>query len=574
MTFKLIIGKLTEADLSNDRVIALDSFVKEIINNKNTNCKIQNQPFLDSIKRNETSIYLNNLSEKIISELKFKLNSLNKVNYGTDDWKIIVGPWLNNFLKISHNRFYKIKRVLSENDISEVTAFNYKDENFTLIDNLQLNEVSNNVEWNAIMYSKIISFLKPNINIMFENLNTNFSRTKKISIKSIFKNFISFLLSFLIKKNDALIVHPYLPYFENIKLNFFLKQFPQSWRLFKLVDKKYDIELRKKIILKNSENDFEMFMSKIIPSSLPICHIESFNKLKTIIDNSHLPKNPKFIFTSNNYEYDEVFKLYVVLKKKNKSTYIVGQHGSYISSIENMFFKESHAADYYLDWGKNGFDSNQDGFNLKLINKSIKNDKNGKILILDSPYGTNNKTFNRMDENIIKEKFLHTLISSIDKDLHKNIILKLHTSYKQRDKTYLSKIKSICPDIKIETDNKIIFKLFKKARCVIHTYDSTGIYETMTFNIPTFCIWPNELNHVQQKYQQYYNILKKNNVLFFEPKYLAEKINSFYSNLDMWWLKTETKEAINIFLNQFSNIPNNNSTKVLAKKLIELSRPR
>ena len=46
--------------------------------------------------------------------------------------------------------------------------------------------------------------------------------------------------------------------------------------------------------------------------------------------NVGLPKNPKFIFTSNDYEHNEIFKFYVSkLSEKNKSNYYIGQHGVY-----------------------------------------------------------------------------------------------------------------------------------------------------------------------------------------------------------------------------------------------------
>ena len=117
-----------------------------------------------------------------------------------------------------------------------------------------------------------------------------------------------------------------------------------------------------------------------------------------------------------------------------------------------------------------------------------------------------------------------------------------------------------------------MFKLLKNSRCVIHTYDSTGIYESMILNIPTFCIWPNKLHHVHKKYDKIYNTLEENDILFHEPKKLAEKMNYCFNNIDKWWLKEETIDTVNHLLEKFSNKPSQNSTKVLAKKLLELSK--
>ena len=572
MTFKLIISKLSKNDLNDINVIILDGYTNEILNNHNTQCKIINPPVLDYHERYKIYHYLNTLSEKIILELKEHLNILNNVNFDTKDWKIIVGPWLNNFLKIIYNRYAKIKYVLDNNQISEISITTCDKICLSGIDNYHLISLTNNSEWNSIIYSKVIDFLKPKVKIVTKNLTSDFTRNKNKSFKSEIKKLLFFFTSLFVKQDNALIVNSYLPTFEYIKLNLYLRQFPLYWNPITLIKNKYDFELRNKIILKRSEDKFETFVKKLIPIYLPSCHLESFIDLKKIINNMRLPKTPKFIFTSNSYEFDELFKLYTVLKKKLKSKYIIGQHGNYLASLENIFFRDSYSADHYIDWGKNGLGLGQNGFNLKLVNKNIKNNKKGKILILDAPYGTNNKVQNRMDENIPRENFLHDLLNSIDKRLHKHIVIKLHFTYIERDKSYISKIRAICPDIKIKFSNKAIFKLLKQSRCIIHTYDSTGILESMVLDIPTFCFWPNKLNHIQKKYHKYYNELLNSDILFYEPKHLATKINKFFDDFDRWWLQNDTIDAVNNFLHQFSNKPNKNSTKVLAERLKEISK--
>ena len=316
MSSKLIIGKLSEDDLYDKKIILLDDLLKDRINKEAINYKTFSYASLNIDERNKIFCYLDNLSEKIILEIKENLNTLHNLDFDINDWKIIIGPWLNNFLKLTYNRFYKVLGALKDNDISEITIFNCEDECFTPIDNMQLNMLSNNADWNAVMYSKIISFLKPSVEIKFQDLNLNFLINNTNSLKSTLKRYLSYFLSFLTKKNDALIVNSYLPVIENLKLHIYLKQFPTIWMPLKITNKLYNGELRKKIVLNYSNDDFEMFVKEMIPIVLPTCHLESFSKLKKIINNLQLPHNPKFIFTSNSYEFDEVFKLYVVLKKK------------------------------------------------------------------------------------------------------------------------------------------------------------------------------------------------------------------------------------------------------------------
>jgi len=572
MNFKLVINNLSKEDFSKDNLLILDKYLEKKIKNKKLNYKIQEYETLNHEHRYDVYNYLNTLSEKIIYELKDQLNLIHKTNFDAKAWKILIGPWLNNFLRICYNRFYKIKKTINNNNISEVTTFYCSDNDFAPIDNFDLVHYCNNDDWNAVLYSKVLKFFNLNLNNQTINLNLDLQTNKKKNLKSFLFKVFSFFLCFFLKHNDAIIVNSYLPKTENIKLNFLLKQVPQIWNLFKVKKKEYNSELRKRIILSEGKIDFEKFVNKLIPICIPTCHLESFIEINNEIKRLSLPKNPKFIFTSNNYEYDEIFKLYTVLNKNKSTPYIIGQHGSYLSGVDNSFFKESSGADYYLEWGKDGFNKKEDGFNFKMVNRKIKNNKNGKILILDSPYGTNKKIYNRMDENFLKEEWLHKLLSSLKKELHEHVVLKLHTSFKQREDSYILKIKSICPKIKIEKNNKAIFNLFKQSRCVVHCYDSTGILETMTSNIPTFCIWPNEFNHIAKKYHEIYNNLKKNKIFFLDPKELAEMLNYNFENYEKWWLKSDTMDAKNNFLNKFSIIPKKNSTQILANKLLEFSK--
>lgn len=574
MGLKLIIGYPSKNDLSNQAAIVFKHLLHKTNKENKIKCKIESSIKLDFKKREEIYQYLDSLSEKIIDELKDQLNNIHKVNFNFKDWKIILSPWLNNFLKIIHLRYSNIVEIFKNNQISEVEIFECDEEKFLPIDNFELTKSVNNYKWDTIMYSKIVSLIDKDVRVIKNKINFEYSNREKKSSKSIKLILINLIRSFLSlfkKEDDALIINSYLPKYENLKLNILLKQIPQIWKFIRIQNRKYNLSLRNRLKFLNSDDNFEILVKKIIPSSIPSAHIESFDDLNKIVMNLKLPEKPKLIFTSNNYEYDEVFKLYTVLKKNVNCPYIIGQHGNYLSNAESKFFKKSHQADYYLDWGKNGF-YDQDGFNFKLINKSVKSNNKDKILILDSPFGTDNKIFSRLEDNEIKEKFLHNLLILLDKKLHNKIVLKLHNSYNQKSENYLTHLKSICPGIHIENDKKNIFDLYSKSRCVIHTYNSTGIYESMGLNIPTLCIWPNQTTHIDEKYNFFYNNLKKNNILFYDPTNLANTINNNFHDINIWWSQPTVIEAKKIFLNEFSSSPTKKSIQLLKKKLIELNK--
>ena len=566
MTFELIIGK-SNYKSNFKKKIYLDKQILNFNNEIEKNDNINHNDILVLDKRVEIQSLCNDLYEKIILDLAKKLNHLHGVNFSDNFWKITLGPWLSNFIAISFNRYHKIKRAIENKDISSVLLFENVEE-FIPLNNFELNKLCNDNNWNAIFYSHVINFLKPELKEKINKIEIN-RKKKRLSLKNLVKKYIFSILTLFYKKKDPIITSTYLPFFENLKLFFYLKQIPIIWFAPILERDKINLKNRKLLLLNQTEKNFENFLKNLIPFSIPICHIELFKEMNEKLRLLKLPENPKFIYTTNNYEYDEYFKLYVALKKENKTKYIIGQHGN-ISWIEDIFFENQHSADHYLYWGKDGFGKNENGFNFKLKRK-FQNKSKGYLLILDSPFGTNNKIFNRIDENFEKEESLKILLTNLEKNIKENIIFKLHSSFDLREKNYIEKLKKICPKIKIETSNQKTSKLVQNSKCVLHLYDSTGILETMSYNVPTLCMWQNEFNHIQKKYHNLYYALKKNEIFFNEPLVLSEHINKNWNDVQKWWLKENIQSCKKFVLNELSIFPDKNSTYKLSKKLLELS---
>ena len=183
MNFKLVINNLSKEDFYKDNLLILDKYLEKKIKNKKLNYKIQEYETLNHEHRHDVYNYLNTLSEKIIYELKDQLNLIHKTNFDANSWKILIGPWLNNFLRICYNRFYKIKKTINNNNISEVTTFYCSDNDFTPIDNFDLVHYCNNDDWNAVLYSKVLKFFNLNLNNQTINLNLDLQTNKKKNLK-------------------------------------------------------------------------------------------------------------------------------------------------------------------------------------------------------------------------------------------------------------------------------------------------------------------------------------------------------------------------------------------------------
>ena len=106
-----------------------------------------------------------------------------------------------------------------------------------------------------------------------------------------------------------------------------LKQWPQIWAYnrdkFSLSNsyKDYDKSIREKLknkFIYRSANKLEEIITSLLFELLPICYLEGFRNLEKLANQQPWPNDPKFIFTSNNYEADEIFKFWCATKVEKK----------------------------------------------------------------------------------------------------------------------------------------------------------------------------------------------------------------------------------------------------------------
>ena len=73
----------------------------------------------------------------------------------------------------------------------------------------------------------------------------------------------------------------------------------------------------KKKLKSNEDSEIEKIIKNLIIDIFPNIYLESFNNLKKKLNKKFLLINPKFIYTSNEFESNELFKFYSAKNIKN-----------------------------------------------------------------------------------------------------------------------------------------------------------------------------------------------------------------------------------------------------------------
>ena len=92
--------------------------------------------------------------------------------------------------------------------------------------------------------------------------------------------------------------------------------------------------MEKNIDFKNVKIDeFEKFLIKNFNEEIPTCYTSDFENLRNYVNKIDI--KPKIILTFFGHVYNELFKLWIILKKRKKNLYII-EHGGHHQKIRTI----------------------------------------------------------------------------------------------------------------------------------------------------------------------------------------------------------------------------------------------
>ena len=121
--------------------------------------------------------------------------------------------------------------------------------------------------------------------------------------------------------------------------------------------------------------------------------------------------------------------------------------------------------------------------------------------------------------------------------------------------------------MEIDSGETNIKKLLINTKVSLFTFDSTGILENLSLNMPTLCFLDKGLKHINERNIEDYNLLINANILFTDKNKLIAHLTKYWSDIDKWWLDEKTQLSINKFNNRLNKSGGKNSIRDLANIL-------
>lgn len=518
--------------------------------------------------------YLENVCEKYLNSLVLILNDFHNENHSLRYWRIILGPWLNLFVESIYDKYLSIRSVIDSEKITQTWLPPLKPEQWLSSDTITfcLRAVDNN-NFNLYLYSRIINKLGQ---IPFEHKeDKSFSEllgasgsqplTSPTTGKGIIRNLLEeFSNRTSGRFNQVVFSSSEFSLQDNWKLHLSLGQIP-----FLLLPQIASSELpeneslRKNIKPPQETNEFESILNDLIVEQLPTSFLEGYSTMRNKSLDS-FPKRPKVIFTSNDFAYNEGFKIWAATKSEQGAKLILGQHGGGYG-ILGPLSTENHElkiCDKYFTWGWGKSEQTKmvplSSAKLCRTNHNENYELKGTILWVTDSWPL---FFLRIDHVLTgfngpkyylsQTRFLNVIYPEVSKILLVRLPnIKCEWNGKKR-------IADNYPSIKLYKGADSMLSQLQKSRLCIHDYLGTTWLETLSMNFPTVVFCDPSRVKVTESAQQYLDDLRRVNILHDSPESAAEFINNIYEDPMSWWVSLELQQAREKFCNQFARTSEN-----------------
>ncbi len=530
--------------------------------------------------------YLENFYEATLLSLSTYLNKYHCRDYDVDYWRIIIGPWLINYIPVLWDRWElissfsqyeeELSTIVINQDVPREIPNDYK---------YAVNNLYDSHLWNHQIFSSILDH-RVDINIKKEIVSLECTHNVKIvkqtlqgKLKLFFRRILDksseFLERFHSTKSKIIFVQTYFPRKVLFQLFFRLGLFPRSWKkldqtiTYPFKSDRKNIDKIKILLSKDSsKSSFESFVSENILYDIPICHLEGYDLLYNIQLDLYQAEN---IFTANAHFGNELFKVWAAEQKKRGSKLIISSHGGSFNALYSVFDHQEKISDFRVVWGKKWFE-NQVRLPANKLHLKIRSYyRQGDISLIDNDfpnYSYRCAAIPMGPLSLETYEQVRRLINLLSPQIRNRLKVRPKRSGKWEKE--LRYIDEFGPEI-ISTESSIDDTI-AKSRLVICTYPMTTFAQAMFSGVPSIIVYCEEFFEAQPIYKTLISNLKDAGIMHTTEISAANHIAQIFDDPMSWWNSEKVKLArslfndicltidddpIRLWTNFFKRLPNN-----------------
>lgn len=525
--------------------------------------EVMDSPFSKSEKQHEAYQYVNDIYERALTLLGEAMNSIHGTGYSNRYWRIVIGPWLYWYVSVVYDRYACLKAALDRYPDFETvglseTAF------VTPSSTIEFVQFSQEDSFNLQIYTKILgslgkSFPRKEAKLaQHPSSNRSFSAPWKDRLRHPVEKIMA-TVGNLISPSIALKASYFSKPAEiQLMLKTGRRLLPLWGQVSYSASPKNSSDLRDKLKqISLGQGKFEECLSAMLFSDMPTCFIEGYKNVCSDAEKFY-PKKIKAIFSATAWSFDEYFKHWAALSADRGTLLLGAQHGGNYGG-QAMLPNEDHEtaiADYYYSWGWKRTDCVAKVIPMpatKLLGRKIIGASNLKPGILLTVAV---RTRYLLQLSSLPKYFQNYLSwhCRFAKTLSKEIMASVRVRPQHADFGWdiTQRLKESFPSVPIETWEVSFQESLANCRLYVCDDFSTTFAEALAANRPTILFWDPQINELRHEARPYYDLLRKNGILFDTPEDAGAAVNRVYDDVEAWWNEPERQAAIQAFCEQFA----------------------
>jgi putative transferase (TIGR04331 family) len=513
------------------------------------------------------------IEERLFPVVCRSLNTYHGTSHDARYWRIVLGHWLRRFVEVILNRVNTLEQCLLNHELSGVSVFPEELCDLAAVDSEEATWLFHDSGWNNVLYGRILACLETDkcpLDVLPFPVRDDAVpvRSPQITLKKrmlrLVYERVGRLAELFVRDDDALIVNTYLPRVDEIRFFLALRQVPQLWINKNSKDsKRPDKEGRKDLSRKwfgDVSLDLYGIVCTLLFEVMPVCFLEGYAEISEKAERLPWPKNPRYILTGNNFDTDELFKLFTAKRVGEGVKYFVLQHGNNYGTHRYMNPSvEEETSDGFLTWGwSDGLPQHLPAFIVKKTRaERAAHDPDGNLLLIENLMYHRVETWDNTYEftNYFPDQV--RFIENLDGAARANMTLRVHPYYVYLNPYEVERWREYDENLDISPGGNELDALISKSRLVAHAYDSTGILETLALNVPSIAFWRGGDELLRDSAKKYYKLLVAAGIIHYSSESAAKMVNNIWDDVAGWWNQQIVQDARKEFCERYAKISRN-----------------
>lgn len=548
--------------------------ISRVIGERGLDVQVLPYHWHDRQKYYDDFLYLTAVYESYLDVVARWLNKIHQVNFDIEYWRLLAGPSLYTILCHLLDRWHIARTILADGDFQKTQWIDYPTFSFTPRLTIDLDPDCHDYNHYLIHAALISLGMVPSLG---EQLKSTHSRDTKLKfappkqsfprLRKLFQTGFTNVVRVLglQRASKTLILNSYLPRVYDLVLKAICLSVPAKAQIqFEATSPINAVQREACKFEVNHGDSFCLFASALLPKLIPTYLLEDFKYLEASWKRAQWPVAPRAVFTSNAFQFDEVFQHYMATQRANhRSKFIVGQHGG-VSGILKWSFGTEHQiriSDKFVSWGWASSDPKVvPGVVLTNFGKNIKSLKEGCLLLTTVPMRRYSHKGGAWPVGPVQsEAFLADQLNfyqHLRPEISGRAVLRIFEAQDRRfGSGYLSAWRTRFPQVQVDDSKLPIQSALRKSRLFVYTYNSTGYLECLAMNFPTVMFWDVNLFETNDAFSTALSELERVGIFHRTPKSASAHVNRIWENIDQWWLAPHVQAAINLFVGQFAKPP-------------------